>query len=89
MTARPVPLLLALSACAGVPMASTSPPSPACHELRPAPRCGPPPADPAVDWVSPGCPPRFGACLTGADSAALAAYLQAARRWMGRCADGR
>jgi len=77
--------LLALTACAGLP----SPPPTPCPEPAARPPCSLPPPAPRVDWVSPGCPPKFGSCLTGSDSAALSAYLQASRQWMTRCSDGR
>ena len=84
-----LPLLLALVACSGVRVPPAAPAPQACPTPQLPASCGPAPAAPHVDWVSPGCPPRFGACLTGPDSAALSAYLQASRQWMTRCSDGR
>ena len=37
---------------------------------------------PRIAWVPRECPPQFGACLSGEDSAKLRAYLD-------RCSDGR
>ncbi len=46
------------------------------------PRKAEPPVQPRIEWIAPGCPPQFGACLTPTDSAALAAYLRTSRQWM-------
>jgi hypothetical protein len=76
-------LLLLLSACATV-RSSECPACAACLPEAPtvAPRCAPPPGKPVVTWMPAGCPPQFGACLSGLDSAAVSSY-------MARCSDGR
>ena len=82
-------LVLAMAGCA-TPRAA---PCPALYPEPPPPvLCpvhGQAPSPPTVVWIPPGCPPQFGACLSGPDSAALAAYLKAVRAYMARCADGR
>lgn len=40
------------------------------------------PRPPKIEWLPPGCPPQFAACLSGADAATL-------KVWMARCGHGR
>ena len=71
--------------------------SPACPEptvTQPPPcRLNPPPTQPTIAWVAPGCPPQFLSCLSGADSGVLVKYLRDVRAWTHdaykRCGRGR
>jgi hypothetical protein len=90
---RLAPLLLSLAGCAVVPvqpdtlLAVAEPVAdcPVCPECPKAPAryfpkpCQPPPP---IVWMPKACPPQFGACLSGTDSAALS-------EWMARCTGGR
>jgi hypothetical protein len=51
------------------------------YVLAPCPAASPP-VPPKVTWLPDGCPPKYGACLAGEDAGAVAAYLEATRRWM-------